>query len=63
MIETLAGPARGGGNAAFTVLAGRRSSGDRHGGLKMPKGLLKLMIMGWLGLFFGAMIAGYAMSM
>ena len=29
----------------------------------MPKGLLKLMIMGWLGLFFGAMIAGYAMSM
>jgi hypothetical protein len=29
----------------------------------MPKGLLKLMIMGWIGFFLGAAIAGYAFSM
>jgi hypothetical protein len=29
----------------------------------MPKGLVKLMMMGTIGFFFGAMIAGYAMGM
>ena len=29
----------------------------------MPKGLLKLMIMGSIGFFFGAAIAGYVFSM
>ncbi len=29
----------------------------------MPKGLLKLMLMGSIGFFFGAAIAGYVLSM
>jgi hypothetical protein len=29
----------------------------------MPKGLLKLMLMGSIGFFFGAVIAGYAFNM
>ena len=29
----------------------------------MPKGLLKIMLMGSIGLFFGAAIAGYIFSM
>ena len=43
--------------------AERQLSGDRHGGLKMPKGLLKIMLMGSIGLFLGAAIAGYVFSM
>jgi hypothetical protein len=43
-------------------LAGQHSPGNRFGGLKMPKGLLKLMLMGLIGFFFGAAIAGYALS-
>jgi hypothetical protein len=41
----------------------RQSSGDRHGGLKMPNGLLKIMLLGSIGLFLGAAIAGYVFSM
>jgi hypothetical protein len=41
----------------------RHWSGVRHGGLKMPKGLMKIMLMGSIGLFFGAAIAGYIFSM
>jgi hypothetical protein len=29
----------------------------------MPKGLVKLMLMGWIGFFLGAAIAGYALNM
>jgi len=30
---------------------------------KMPKGLLKIMLMGSIGLFLGAAVAGYVFSM